>query len=197
MTTATATATATAIATGSKLLTADDLYGLPDDDNRHELVRGKLITMPPPSIRRSIVMGNVGRHISNFTDERSRPYLGGFQAAAYIAQNPDTVRAADYGIYHRHDLPDPLPDCPYIPGLIPELVVEVIEPGYGAARAAARARMWQDAGVRLVVMAYIAARAIDTHAADETVRRFAAGDTLTLEPVLPGFAVPVADIFVF
>ena len=187
--------TATAIAT--ELLTADDLYRLPDDDNRHELVRGKLITMPPPSIRRSIVMGKIGFPIGNFTEEHSRPYLGGFQAAAYITQNPDTVRAADYGIYHRQDLPDPLPDYSYIPGLIPELVVEVIGPGYGAGPAAARARMWRDAGVRLVVMAYIAARAIDTHAADGTVRRFAAGDTLTLEPVLPGFAVPVADIFSF
>lgn len=187
----------TATATATELLTADDLYRLPDDDNRHELVRGKLITMPPPSIRRSIVMGKIGFPIGNFTEEHSRPYLGGFQAAAYISQNPDTVRAADYGIYHRHGLPDPLPDCSYIPGLIPELVVEVIEPGYGAGPAVGRALMWRDAGVRLVVMAYIAARAIDTHAADGTVRRFAAGDTLTLEPVLPGFAVPVADIFSF
>ena len=188
--------TSTDIATASKLLTADDLYRLPDDGSRHELVKGKLITMPPPALKRSIAMGKIGFQIGNFIEEHGLPYLGGFQAAAYITQNPDTVRAADYGIYHRQDLPDPLPDCYYIPGLIPELVVEVIAPGYSAA-AITRVRMWQDAGVRLVVMAYIADRAIDTYAADGTERHFAAGDTLTLEPALPGFAVPVADIFRF
>lgn len=193
----TATATATDSATAGKLLTADDLYRLPDDDNRHELVKGQLITMPPPALKRSIAMGRVGFQIDNFIEAHGLPYLGGFQAAAYIAQNPDTVRAADYGVYHRQDLPNPLPDRYYIPGLIPALAVEVIAPGYGAAAAVARARMWQDAGVRLVVMAYIADRAIDTYAADGTERHFAAGDTLTLEPTLPGFAVPVADIFRF
>ena len=56
--------------------------------------------------------------------------------------------------------------------------------------------MWLDAGVRLVVVACIAAREIVTHVADGALRRFAMGDTLTLEPVLPGFACPVDNIFV-
>ena len=192
-----ATATATAIATGRKLLTADDLYRLPDDGYRHELVKGKLITMPPPNYRHTLVTGNLGGHIWYFIRSNNLGFTGGPEGAAYIAQNPDTVRAADYAVYPIPRFPEPLPDGPYIPGLIPELVVETIGPSYGVRRAAARARMWQDTGVRLVVMAYIADRAIETHAADGTVRRFAAGDTLTLEPVLPGFAVPVADIFGF
>lgn len=180
-----------------KLLTAAELYRLPDDGSRHELVRGKLITMPPPGFKRSIISNNLGFRIGNFIEERGRPYVDGFQAAAYIAQNPDTVRAADYGIYHRQQIPDPLPDTAYIPNLIPALVVEVIAPGYGAGPAAARAQMWRDAGVTLTVLAYIADRAITTYCDDGAEQRFAPGDTLTLEPVLPGFACPVADIFGF
>ena len=184
-------------ATIPKLLTATDLYRLPDDGNRYELVRGKLITMPPPSYRHAIVTGQIGGLIWQHIRANDLPYISGPEATAYIAQNPDTVRAADYAIYHRRHIPDPLPDTAYIPNLIPELVVEVIAPGYGTAPAAARAQMWRDAGVRLTVLAYIADRAITTYRADGTEQRFEPGDTLTLEPVLPGFACPVADIFGF
>ena len=189
--------TATATVTTARLLTAADLSTLPDDGNRYELLRGELVIMPPPSFRHTIVAGRLGRRIGNFVEERGLPYIDGPEAAAYIGQEPDTVRAADYALYHRHHIPDPLPDCAYIPGLVPELVVEVIAPGYGNADAARRAQMWRDAGVRLVVMAYIATRTIITHGDDGGTLRFAMGDRLTLDPILPGFACPVADIFAF
>ena len=194
MTTATAATTVTAAA---RLLTAADLLTLPDDGNRYELLRGELIIMPPPSFRHTIVTGNLAVRIGGFVLQNGLPYIGGAEAAAYIGQEPDTVRAADYALYHRRHIPDPLPDCAYIPGLVPELVVGVIAPGYGNANASRRAQMWRDAGVRLVVMAYIATRTIVTHGDDGGTLRFAMGDRLTLDPILPGFACPVADIFAF
>ncbi len=183
--------------TARKLLTADDLLAMPRGDGyRHELVRGELITMPSPGLMHALVTGNFGFHIANFVHQNNLPNLGGPEASAYIEQNPDTVCAADYAIYSRQDLIDPLPERGYVTGLVPVLAVEVISPGYrSAAGVAERVRMWLDAGVRLVVIAHIAAREISTHDAEGAVRGFATGDTLTLEPVLPGFACPVADIF--
>ena len=181
--------------TARKLLTAADLLAMPDDGNRHELVRGKLITMPPPGIMHTAVTGRIGRRIGNFAEELGLAFIDGPEAAAYFEQNPDTVRAADYALFPYRRGVDSLPDRGYVPGLVPALVVEVISPDYGPARAADRVRMWLDVGVRLVVVAHIAAREIATHCNDGTVRRFTAGDTLTLEPVLPGFACSVADIF--
>ena len=187
----------TVAATSARLLTAADLATLPDDGNRYELLRGELVIMPPPSIRHTIVAGRLGRRIGNFVEERGLPYIDGPEAAAYIEYDPDTVRAADYALYHRRHIPNPLPDSAYIPGLVPDLVVEVIAPSYGNANAARRAQMWRNAGVRLVVMAYIATRTIVTHADDGATQPFAMGDRLTLNPILPGFTCPVADIFAF
>ena len=193
----TAAATVTDTATAARLLTAADLLTLPDDGNRYELLRGELVIMPPPSFRHGVVTSNFGFFIGSFVREHNLPYLSVSEASAYIGQEPDTVRAADYALYHRRHIPDPLPDCAYIPGLVPELVVGVIAPGYGNANASRRAQMWRDAGVRLVVMAYIATRTIVTHGDDGGTLRFAMGDRLTLDPILPGFACPVADIFAF
>ena len=182
--------------TARKLLTADDLLAMPDDGNRYELVRGELVTMPPPGIMHTAVTGHIGGHIWNFIRANDLDFITGPEAATYIEQNPDTVRAADYALIPYRRGVDSLPDQGYAPGLVPELVVEVISPGYRSAAAVAeRVRMWQDAGVRLIVVAHIATREIITHSGDGTVRRFAMGDTLTLEPVLPGFACLADDIF--
>ena len=182
--------------TARKLITADDLLAVPRDGNRHELVRGELITMPPPSFRHTVVTGRFVRRIGGFIDERGLPFIDGPEAAAYTEQSPDTVRAADYALFSQASLPDPLPDSAYIPGLVPVLVVEVNSPGYRTVAAITeRVRMWLDAGVRLVVVADIATRSIVTYGDDGTEQRFEYDDVLTLEPVLPGFACPVGDIF--
>lgn len=184
--------------TARKLLTADDLLALPDDGNRHELVRGELITMPPPGVKHAVVTDTIGRRIGNFAEELGLAFIGGPELAAYIEQNPDTVRAADYALIPYRRGIDSLPDGGYVPGLVPALVVEVISPGYRSADAIAeRVRMWLDAGVSLVVVAYIATREIVTHCNDGPALRFTVADTLTLEPVLPGFACPVDDIFAY
>ena len=184
--------------TARKLLTADDLLAMPDDGNRYELVRGELVSMPPPGIMHTVVTGHIGGHIWNFIRANNLDFIAGPEAAAFIEQNPDTVRAADYALIPYRGGVDSLPDQGYAPDLVPELVVEVISPGYrSAAVLAERVQMWLDVGVRLVVVAHIATREIVTHDADGTVRRFAMGDTLTLEPMLPGFACPVADIFAY
>ena len=181
--------------TARKLITADELLDMPDDGYRYELVRGVLIKMPPPDFMHTVVTGRIGRRMGNFVDERGLGFIGGPEASAYLEQNPDTVRAADYALIPLDLIPDPPPARGYVPGMIPALVVEVISPDGRETTVARRVRMWLDAGVRLVVVAYIATQEIVAHHADGTVQRFRMEDTLTCEPLLPGFACPVADIF--
>ncbi len=184
--------------TARKLLTADDLLALPDDGNRHELVRGELITMPPPGIAHAVVTGQLGGHVWHFIRANDLDFIAGPEAAAYVEQNPDTVRAADYALIPYRRGVDSLPERGYVPGLIPALVVEVISPGYRSAVAVDdRIQMWLDAGVKLVVVAHIDTQEIVTHRDDGAVQSFIMGDTLILDPVLPGFTCPVDDIFAY
>ena len=59
----------------------------------------------------------------------------------------------------------------------------------------AKTAMWLDAGVRLVWVVDPAGRTVAAHHEHETVATYGTADTLTGEPVLPGFTCPVADIF--
>ena len=183
--------------TAKNLLTAEDLLALPDDGKWYELVRGELVEMPTPSFLHVIVTGRVGYFITHFVEEHNLPFVYGPEASAYMERDPDTVRAADYAIFARDRIPDPPPERGYIFGLIPDLVVEVVSPGNSVAEAQRRAQMWLDAGVRLVLVAYVSSREIVAHRDDGTAQRLGLGDTLTGEPVLPGFACPVADIFTY
>lgn len=183
--------------TAKKLLTADDLLAMPDDGMRYELVRGELIEMPPPSFMHMVVTGRIGHFFASFVVEHNLDFIYGPEAAAYIEQGPDTVRAADYALIARDRIPNPPPLSGYILGLIPDLAVEVVSPGNSVAEAQRRVHMWLDAGVRLVLTAYIQTSEIHAHHDDGAIERFGIGDTLTCEPVLPGFSCPVADIFTY
>ena len=175
-------------------LTAADLLAMPEDGKRYELVGGELIEMPPPSIWHSVVVGQIGWVIGGYIRRNNRPFIDGPETAAYIAREPDTIIAADYGVISIARLTEPLPERGYVFGVVPDLVVEVVSQGYQAA-VDAKTRRWLDAGARLVLVAYIGAREIAAHRADGTAQRLKGNDLLTGAPVLPGFACRVAEIF--
>ena len=178
-------------------LTAADLLALPDDGQRYELIRGELIAMPSPGIMHGIITDRISGLLRDFVRRHRLGFLCVAEAGIYIEQAPDTVRAADFSLIAYDRIAGPLPERGYAPGLIPDLVVAVVSPDYPRERVDAKIQMWLDAGVRLVLAAHIARRELVVHHADGVVRRFGINDTLTGEPVLPGFACPVADIFTY
>lgn len=183
--------------TAPRLLTAEDLLAMPDDGKRYELVRGELIEMPPPGVAHGIVVDNIGWPIGAFIRRNNLDFVRTAEVGIYVEQNPDTVHAADFAIIARERITEPVPERGYVYGLVPDLVVEVVSAGYSVADAEARAQMWLEAGVRLVLTAYIATREIVASYEGGGTRRFGSNDTLACEPVLPGFACPVADIFTY
>lgn len=77
--------------TAKKLMTADELLAMPDDGNRHELVRGEVIEMPPPGIMHAIVTGRIGYRFSHFIEENGLPFVYGPEAAAYMDRRPRPI----------------------------------------------------------------------------------------------------------
>ena len=180
--------------TAQKLLTAEDLLAMPDDGRHCELIRGELIEMPPASDNHGFTGNQLAWRIEAWANQlrlgRGRLAETGFQIAA------DTVLAPDYAYISYERMPAPPRRQGYAP-VIPDLVVEVFSPNDRQPALDAKIRMWLDAGVRLVLAVYPEAQEIHAHRDDGTVQRFGGNDTLTCEPVLPGFACPVAAIFTY
>ena len=181
--------------TAKKLLTAADLLALPDDGKRYELIRGELIAMPPASDDHGFtgdeLSWQVGAFIRQHRVGRGRLAGTGFQIT------PDTVLAPDYAFISYARMSSRPQRRGYAAALSLTWVMEVFSPSERQPAMDAKVQMWLDAGVRLVRVVYPGTPEVYAHHDDGTVRRFGVGDTLTGDPVLPGFAGPVADIFTY
>ena len=180
--------------TAKKLLTANDLLAIPDDGMRRELVRGELVEMPPAGDNHGFVGAEFTVTVGGFVRENrlgtSRMAETGFQLA------PGTVLAPDYAFISYERMASPPQPRGYAQ-VVPDLVMEVFSPNDRQALMDRKIQLWLEAGVRLVLAVYPAAQAVYAHHADGTFQRFGPGDTLTCEPVLPGFACAVDDIFAY
>jgi Uma2 family endonuclease len=83
-------------ATGIRM-TADELFRLPDNGMRRELIAGELHEMPPAGGEHGFIGNRAGLRLGIFLEQH--PEIGGGLFAAEtgfrITRDPDTVRAPD------------------------------------------------------------------------------------------------------
>lgn len=79
--------------------------------------------------------------------------------------------------------------------LAPDLAVEVISPNDEAEEVDTKLDEYLRSGVRLVWVIYLPTRNVWAYKPDGTAKLYRSGDTLPGEDVLPGFSVPVAELF--
>ena len=176
-------------------MTADELLRLPDRGVRYELIAGELHEMPPAGGEHGFVGGKASRRLGSFLDRH--PEVEGelfiSEPGFRLSRNPDTVRAPDLAYVSAERLPQAR--VPGFPDMAPDLVVEVVSPNDTAAEVQANVEEWLRAGSRLVWVLYPVMRTAVAYQADGAARLLHADDTLTGEPVLPGFACRVGELF--
>lgn len=181
-------------ATGIRM-TADELLRLPDNGMRRELVAGELHEMPPAGGAHGYVGGRAFGRLLLFLERH--PEVGGGLFAAEtgfrLSRDPDTVRAPDVAYVGEARLAQAR--VPGFPELAPDLVVEVVSPNDTAGEIQKKVGEWLGAGSQLVWVLYPATRSVMVFRQDGTAALLHAEDTLTGDPVLPGFSCTVSDLF--
>jgi len=182
--------------TTEKLLTAEDLARMPElpTGERYELAEGELIVMPPPGAFH-------GRFASRL-DSRLRPFVEAhvlgevFVETGYLLRrDPDTVRAPDVSFVSAARIPaGGLQEEGFFPGS-PDLAVEIVSPGDLDAEVEGKVDDYLEYGTRLVWVVRPKQRTVTVYHPDGTARRLGLGDTLEGEDVLPGFILPLSDLF--
>jgi Uma2 family endonuclease len=90
----------------ARLVTANDLERMPQDDFRYELVRGRLVRMSPVGPRHGRITMAMAARLWNHVTSR---HLGEIwtEVGFRLASAPDTVRAPDVSFVGAEDLPRP------------------------------------------------------------------------------------------
>jgi len=171
-------------------MTVEDLLNLPDDDLRHELVKGELLTMTPPKCEHGRIVANLIFILAAHVRARD---LGEVWADSgfHLESNPDTVIAPDVSFTAKDQLvnrPDGYIRRP------PDLAIEVRSPGEGRGKVERKSTMWLDFGIRSLWLVNPGKRTVEVCHANGDRKLFHETEELVDETV-PGFRVAVSKIF--
>jgi Uma2 family endonuclease len=181
------------ITAAQKLITADEFLQMPEppDGSEQELVRGEVITMPPPGGFHGVSCGKTTYRLYSFVETNQRGTVLSNETGIITERDPDTVRGADvaYWSFER------LPEVP--PGYIetaPDLAVEVLSQWTKMRQLRIKIQEYFRRGVRMVWVIDPEARTVTVYRTPDEGRVLHESATLTGEDVLPGFSCRVADL---
>lgn len=173
--------------------TEEDVLALHDRESRlYELVEGVLVEKTM-GVQESYLAGLLLIVLGEFVLRHDQGFVLGADGMARLA--PGLVRIPDVAFISWQQVPDRQVPRVAMLGFAPVLAVEVLSPSNTAQEMERKRHDYFDAGVRLVWYVDLESRQVEvyTDAATSTVLR--EGDTLSGEPILPGFVLPVRDLF--
>ena len=178
----------------TQLMTAAELMALPDDGYRYELVRGELRKMPPAGFEHGELSLDIGSSLSTYVKAHNLGKACGAETGFLIGSNPDHVLAPDASFVRRERVAAAGRVTGYFPGP-PDLAVEVISPHDRYTEVAEKVADWLAAGVQLLILVEPRRRSVTRHAPGQPPVTLTEQDTLDGSPVLPGWQLPVRDLF--
>jgi Uma2 family endonuclease len=175
-------------------MTAVELADLPDDGRRYELSRGMLICMSQSAYGPSRVTGKVVARMGTFIDEHKLGDYGTADGGFRLASDPDTVRAPDAWFVRAERVQVGVDEVGFFAGA-PDLVVEVPSPSDRFKDVMLKVRDYLEAGVRLIWVLDAQSQVTAVFRPGAPVRFLDVDDALDGEDVLPGFRLPLGDVF--
>ena len=182
------------MSTQKTLLTADEFFRLySHKDGRYELVDGEVVEMAPVNEQHGDSAFNISGAFYIYS-RRMGTGRGGVETGYRVRQNPDTVRGPDvsFNLRARHE--GESASAGFVTGA-PDIAVEVVSPSNTAAEMERKVAEYLAAGSQRVWLAYTSTRTVVVHRANGTTINYAGDDVITDEELLPGFTLPLSEIF--
>lgn len=178
----------------AKLMTAEELFWMPDDHMRHELVQGVLTTMPPTGFEHGAVTMNVSSPIHRHVQENNLGIVCGAETGFIVTKEPDTVLAPDVSFVSHERVAQFGRTKKFFPAA-PDLAVEVLSPGDRVGEVDEKVEAWLNAGARLVWIINPKRRTITVYRSLTDIVLLTENDELDGYDVVPGFRCKVAEVF--
>jgi Uma2 family endonuclease len=181
-----------------KIISADEFWEYSqaaEDEMRRDLIEGVIYEISQAGETHGIIAGNIFGFIWNFVRQHSLGRVTAAETGYILHKNPDgkdTVLAPDVGFVGNERLPAQ-PSPRYVP-VAPDLAVEVVLPNDQYPEVAHKRRLYRAHGTRLVWIVDPKYRTVEVHTSDG-MRTLQGDDTLDGGDVLPGFTLPLRDVF--
>ena len=172
-------------------VTADELFDMPDDGNRYELVKGELRMAPPPGEEHGKITMNLAAPLHQYVKRQKLGVVYAAETGFKLESAPDTVRAPDIA-FVRTERAESTPR--YLSGS-PDLVVETLSPTDRISEVEEKVAAWLAGGARLVWVVSPKLHAITVYRSLTEIATLTERDTLDGEDVVPGFQMNLAEIF--
>lgn len=177
-----------------KPVTAEELLKMPDDGMRTELVRGEVRRMAPAGNVHGRIAVNVTISLGQYVRENNLGTVYAAETGFKISSDPDTVRAPDVAFISRDRVEEMGEVEGFWPGA-PDLAVEVVSPNDLYTEVEEKVLSWLEAGSRMVVVVDPRNRTVSVRRRQAEVQILMEHDTLDGGDVVPGWELPVADVF--
>jgi Uma2 family endonuclease len=181
--------------TTTKLLTAEEFSKLPSpvDGSKQELVRGEVITMPPPGFLHGVVQNNVSFALTAHARQTKSGRVT-VESGVVTDTGPDTVRGPDVAFWSYERLPPDHVPVVYA-NVAPDLCVEVKSPSNTEQRTTKKVSEYFACGARMVWVVDPEERTVTVYRKPGDGRVIWEDATITGEDVLPGFTCPLVEFF--
>lgn len=185
-------AEATPVTIKEEIITGEELYEL-GDIGRCELVEGRVVRMSPVKPDHGRFEFRLAKHISDFVEANDLGEVMVGEVGVFVQREPDTVRGADI-LYISHErLARATPES--FLDVAPELVVEIMSPSDRWNDVKRKLREYLSAGVNVVCVVEPDEGVVSVYRSPTDVQEFSTRDILVAEDILPGFSLPLADLF--
>jgi len=174
-------------------INAEELWNLPDDGQRRELVEGRLRVMAPAGAEHGRVASTANRLLSVHVHTTGAGVTFGAETGFILDSDPDTVRAPDAAFVSQARAEAIGRTDRFWPGA-PDFAVEVVSPNDSFGEVQSKALNWLAAGTTALLVLDPARRSASVYRAGDDVRVYTDGD-LDLSDAVPGWRVAVADFF--
>jgi len=181
------------VITPKKLLTAEEFFLLPEptDGSQQELVRGEVITMPPPGGLHGVGCVKVVRRLAGYVEDNHLGVVTCNDAGFVTERAPDSVRGPDVAYWAKERLP--VVPTGYIE-IAPDMLVEVLSPSNTSKQIRAKLKEYFAKGVRLVWVIAPEDRTLTVYRTIDEGRVLHETAKVTGEDVLPDFTCRVSDL---